>query len=111
MYSSQLKLLLWKHFLLQKRSLFSLILKLSIPALFAFVFMPIRTVIKTGFNPNDTTYYSFDLDTFDQSLPLYKNSSFSYFPNTSELVNLVMKRTSSALELDFTCILFIIIFK
>jgi ATP-binding cassette subfamily A (ABC1) protein 3 len=108
MYSSQLKLLLWKHFLLQKRSLFSLMLKLSVPALFAIVFMPIRTVIKTGSNPNDTTYYSFDLDSFDPSLPLYKNSSFGYFPNSSQLINSIMSRAASALELDFAGISLII---
>ena len=101
---NQLKLLLWKHFKIQKRSLFGLLLKLTIPAIFAIVFMPIRTLIKSNANTNDTSYYSFDLENFDPRLTVYLNSTFSYYPNNSKLVNNVMKTVSEKLVLDYRCL-------
>ncbi len=104
---SQLNLLLWKHFKIQKRSLIGFLLKLTVPALFAIVFMPIRTLIKSNANTNHTTYYSFDLEDFDPRLTVYLNSTFSYYPNNSKLVNNVMKTVSNNLNLNYKCELFL----
>ena len=103
MFFSQLNLLLWKHFQIQKRSLIGLLLKLTVPALFALVFMPIRTLIKSNAYTNDTTYYSFDLENFDPRLTVYLNSTFSYYPNNSKLVNNIMKTVSENLVLNYRC--------
>lgn len=103
LYSNQLNLLLSKHFQIQKRSIIGLLLKLIIPAIFAIILMPIRTVIKSDSNYNDTTYKSFNLENFGNSLPLYKNSSFAYCPNSSNLVNNIMMEASETLNLDFKC--------
>ena len=100
---NQLFLLLWKHFILQKRSIPGLLLKLIVPALFAIILMPVRTVIKSDLNPEETTYKPFDLEKFSNEIIIYRNSSFAYWPNTSDLVNRIMKRVSNSIELDYTC--------
>ena len=100
---NQLKLLLWKQFIIQKRSLFSLVLKLAMPIFFAIILMPIRTVIKSDSNNDDIKYKSFKMESFSNQLILYKNSSFSYYPNNSNQVNNIMKKAASSLNLDFEC--------
>ena len=101
MYSAQLGLLLWKHFTIQRRSLISLLLKVCIPALFAIVFMPIRTQIMSTPHPNDTTFYPFGIQGLEEvsSLPLNKISGFSYYPNNSDQTNQIMKQTAKYLNL------------
>ena len=100
---NQLFLLLWKHFILQKRSIPGLLLKLLVPALFAIILMPVRTVIKSDLNPEETAYKPFDLEKSSNDVIIYRNSSFAYWPNTSDLVNRVMKRVSDKIELDNIC--------
>jgi len=105
-YLQQLNLLLWKNFVIQKRSLLGLILKLTIPALFAIVFIPIRASIKSKFHENETTFDSFLVDSLSNDLPLFKNSTFAYCPNTSVLIDRVMRQVSSLLVLETACIIF-----
>lgn len=103
MSSTQLGLLLWKHFTMQRRSLVGLLLKVTIPALFAIVFMPIRTQIISTPHPNDTQFDSFSLETdLDSSskLEITKDSTFCYFSNSSDLTNRVMNRAAEFLRLN-----------
>ena len=101
MYSAQLSLLLWKHLTIQRRSLASLLLKVCIPAIFAIVFMPIRTQIILTPHPTDTTFYSFAIENLESvtSLAIDKSSAFSYYPNSSDLINKLMAQTAQYLQL------------
>ena len=56
---NQLKLLLWKSFKLQKRSVIGTILELALPAFFAIILLPIRSIVKSTAHPNDTVYEQF----------------------------------------------------
>ena len=99
----QFLLLLWKNFTIQKRSIFGSLLILTLPALFAVILMPIRTLIKSKSHPNDTTYKPIRFDNFDPELPLFGNSSFAYYPNNSEVVNKIMSKVSDSLSLNYQC--------
>lgn len=68
----QFWLLLWKNYKLQKRSLIGTVLEIAVPALFAFILMPIRRIVKSDQYLNDTTFRNFDVETFDGGLtPTY----------------------------------------
>lgn len=102
-FSSQIRLLLWKHFQIQKRSPVGLLLKITIPALFAIILMPIRSAVKSNPYVNITTFKAFDLDSFDNNLPLFKNSTFAYCPNDSSLINDMMENVALNLALEHKC--------
>lgn len=103
LYLEQLQLLLWKNFVVQKRSIIGLLLKLTIPAVFAIVFIPLRLLVKSNSYVNDTTFNSFEVDAFSNHLHLHRNSTFSYCPNTSQLANRIMSQTASLLNLEVAC--------
>lgn len=97
----QFILLLWKSFVIQKRSVFSTILELLVPAFFTVILLPIRHTIKTELIAEDTTYRHFNLDLdFPEAFPRWLSSKFAYYPNTSKFVNDIMQRTSEKLQ-DF----------
>ena len=102
---NQLRLLLWKSFTIQKRSPISTLLELIVPAFFAVILLPIRHTIKTEIISNDTTFQSFNLDLdFPDTIPVWIDSKFAYYPNTSKLVNDIMARTSEKLqEFPYKC--------
>ena len=96
---NQLSLLLWKSFVIQKRSVISTILELIVPAFFAVILLPIRYTIKTELISRDTTYPKFELDLdFPENFPRLVSSNFAYYPNTSEFVNGIMEKTSEKLQ-------------
>ena len=99
LFLSQLGLLLWKNFLLQSRSLIGTLLELLIPALFAIVLLPIRTIVKSEQYLNDTTYYPFNLTNFDNRLSSigYK---IGYAPNSSFFINKIMSKVASDFKLN-----------
>lgn len=97
---SQLRLLVWKNFTLQKRSLIGTILELTIPAIFAIILLPIRTIVKSSQLSNDTTYNSFQVDQFDEFILSNNFSKFGYFPNNSQNVRNLVKKLSEKINLE-----------
>jgi len=100
--NSQLRLLLWKNFKLQKRSLLGALIELAIPAIFVMILLPIRTLVNSDQKTNFTTYRSYGLDMFDFQL-LFRNFSFGYYSTNSTVVTNVVQRTAKKLNLDYKC--------
>lgn len=99
---SQLWLLLWKNLRLQRRSLLSTLVELCLPAIFVIILLPIRTIVNSEQRANFTSYKSFGLNMFD--LPfLFKNFSFGYYPNNSELIDNITKKVGIKLHMTPTC--------
>lgn len=103
---NQLKLLLWKIFQIQKRSIIGTLLELIMPAFFAILLLPIRAIIKSDHVENATVFKSFDLNSFDDSFFQYTNSSFGYYPNTSSVANALIETVAEQLYFDYKCIYF-----
>jgi len=100
-YYSQLWLLLWKNLQLQKRSIIGSIIELTLPAIFAIILIPIRTIVKSDHKLNDTTYGPFTINKLDEFF-LNGNFSFGYFPKNSTKIDNMMKKIANRLELDST---------
>lgn len=96
---SQLWLLLWKNLQLQKRSLIGSIIELTLPAIFAIILLPIRTIVKSDRKLNDTTYEPFTVNKLDEFF-LTGNFSFGYFPENSTKIDKIMIKIANKLELD-----------
>jgi hypothetical protein len=90
----QLVLLVWKNYCLQKRSIISTMFEIFIPALFAIILLPIRTIVKSQQFTNDTAYEPFSFNKFPANLipktqSLLAYSSFSLlFPPGIDLSSL-----------------------
>ena len=105
---NQLKLLLWKNYALQKRSVIGTILELAIPALFAIILLPIRTIIKSNDHPTDTIYNIYSPAVWPSTFPLPAPDQYSnfiqqlgdddlkwhigYTPNNDPLINDLMNQ-------------------
>lgn len=75
-------LLLWKNFILAKRTPIRTLLEIILPVFFGFVLLGIRHIVKSEMHPNTTTYESFPID----KLPPFEGVSVSmlaYAPNTT----------------------------
>jgi hypothetical protein len=92
---NQLNLLLWKNYRLQVKSIIGLILELTVPALFAIILLPIRTIVKSEQLDYDTFYSTFDLRNFT-----FKSYVLAYQPNNSALVNRIMEKTRDDLKIN-----------
>jgi ATP-binding cassette, subfamily A (ABC1), member 3 len=112
---SQLALLLWKNFKLQKRSMFGTVLEIFVPALFAIILLPIRQIVNSDSYLNDTTYNEWSVSewpagfmpTYDSEIMRDKNHlfeddmwCFGYQPNNSQIVQRIMENV--ALDYAFT---------
>lgn len=102
-YHNQLLLLLWKNFSLQKRSIIGTILELTIPAIFAIILLPIRTIVNSEQRTNDTTFNAFEINEFGESVIGRNYSAFAYHPSDSIRVNNLMKNVENRLNLTSTC--------
>ena len=100
---SQLWLSLWKHSLLQRRSLLQTLIELIVPAVFVIMLLPIRTLIITEERTNFTTYRPFGLNMLDLRL-LFSNTkfNFSYYPNDSRLIDTIAKKVGIRLHLGYS---------
>ena len=115
----QLKLLLWKNFLVSKRSKIGTLMEIIVPTIFVMILLPIRTIVKSEYFPNDTTFNEFDFNQLPDRLtpqPPFslinrisnnKNVAaaalqwkFAYQPNSSELANRIMLKVGSNLGMD-----------
>ena len=117
---NQLVLLLWKNARLQMRSPIGLLLGITVPALFAIILLPIRSIVSSD-KVNDTYYKPFSIEDFPASLKpnqsyvfsqnlfkldLLKNNwiwSFSYAPNNSAKKDSIMKSVALDLNLKLSC--------
>ena len=71
------------------------------PAIFVIILLPIRTIVNSDQRTNFTTYKSFGLNMFD--LPfIFKNFSFGYYPNNSELISNITKKVGIKLHMTST---------
>lgn len=110
----QLNLLLWKNYLLQKRSIIGTILEILVPALFVIILLPIRTIVRSDYHPDDSVFDEYTIDALPSSLlpPFnYDDDSlsfssraglwtFAYAPNNTDLVNRVMKKVGDTLSMN-----------
>ena len=110
----QLNLLLWKNYLLQKRSIIGTILEILVPALFVIILLPIRTIVRSDYHPDDSVFDEYTIDALPSSLlpPFnYDDDSlsfssraglwtFAYAPNNSDLVNRVMIKVGDNLNMN-----------
>lgn len=99
---NQLLLLLWKNFSLQKRSIIGTILELTIPAIFAIILLPIRTIVNSEQRTNDTTFNAFEINEFGESVIGRNYSAFAYYPGSIRVNNL-MKNVEKKLNLTSFC--------
>ena len=88
---------------------FATILEFLVPAFFALILLPIRTVIKSETKLNDTVFKPFNLDTFDENFLLYKNSTFAYYPNNSDMIVKIMQKVSDETRINSHGIFMLII--
>lgn len=103
MQSTQIKTLLWKMFLFQKRSPFLTSMEFLLPTIFIVIFLPIRHLINSDVISNDTIFDPFFVESFDDNFVLFKNSSFAYYPNNSTTINKLIEIVSIKLDLKFYC--------
>jgi hypothetical protein len=104
-YFLQFKLLLWKNWKLQSRSIIGTCLELLIPALFAIILLPIRTIVKSNPELNDIIYPNFGINYFDRVLfekEIKENFTFKigYHPNNSDIAKRIIHNTSRKLNLS-----------
>jgi ATP-binding cassette subfamily A (ABC1) protein 3 len=97
----QFNLLIWKNYSLQKRAKIGLIIELLLPAIFAIILLPIRTLVRSD-QRNDTIYRLFDVNHLPFGLrpPQVKKWIFGYQPNSSDLINNLMSDLAKEKDLD-----------
>jgi hypothetical protein len=106
---SQLRLLLWKNFILQKRSWIGTCLELFLPAFFAIILLPIRSIVESNNIANDTVYSPFRIDSLPSGLIPQTNYFYTaysetkwclgYAPSNQSLIDELMAQTGKELGL------------
>ena len=90
-------LLLWKNFVLAKRTPIRTALEIILPVFFGFLLLAIRHIVKSEAHPNSTIYHSYSFE----GLPEFKTgvtpSFIAYSPNTT-FTNEVMRRAAESLS-------------
>jgi len=94
---NQLYLLLWKNYRLQIRSIIGLIIELLVPAMFAIILLPIRTIVKADFKSNFTEYEQF---AFNKVFRFKNETIIAYQPDNSQLLDRIMTRVGDNLKLS-----------
>ena len=99
-FSKQLSLLIWKNFKLQTRSKIGTFLEFVVPAIFAIILLPIRTIVDSDLYANDTVYEPFNVSNLpppaNPELPLPRLIGFS--PNDSKVIQ-IMEKVAADLNL------------
>jgi len=96
----QLGVLLWKNYVLQKRSIVGLILEILLPMLFAIILLPIRSIVQSTNYSSDTNYDAFQLNQYPSILP--KTPSYpaqkwfiGFTPSNNAILNQTMNTVAS----------------
>lgn len=93
---NQLILLSWKNLRLQLKSPVGLALEILVPAIFAFILLPIRSIVKSTLYDEPTLFSPFKIET----LPLiFQNSPIAYSPNNSNFISSIMSAVESDLKI------------
>ncbi|CAF0888540.1 unnamed protein product [Brachionus calyciflorus] len=95
---NQLILLLWKNLRLQLKSPIGLILEILVPALFAFILLPIRTIVKSDLIDEPVIFDSFKVNELPNNFKI--GWSLAYQPKNSDFINDLMKNVSNDLKLN-----------
>jgi len=100
----QLKLLIWKNFILQKRRPIATAVELILPILFSCLLIVIRTQIDITKNPNITQWNSYDINRlpeFDPTLvPANKTWHIGFAPKNAHVVKEVMDKFVERMNKD-----------
>ena len=91
----QLLLLIWKNYRLQVRSIIGLVVELLVPAMFAIILLPIRTIVNADFKANSTEYEAFG---FDKVMRFKNETTIAYQPDDSPLLDRMMLRVGDKLN-------------
>lgn len=94
----QLGLLLWKNYRLQIKSPIGLVLEILVPALFAFILLPIRSIVKSEEFKSPTVFGEFSVNQLPRKF-FNKSLFLAYQPNNSELVNEIIRQVGNNLLL------------
>ena len=94
----QLNLLLWKNSKLQIRSIIGLIIELTVPALFAIILLPIRTIVNADLKSESTEYNSFDINTI--KLTNTNKKVIAYQPGDSIFLKEIMQSVGKNLKFE-----------
>nr|QNH67917.1 ATP-binding cassette transporter subfamily A member 3 X1 [Brachionus plicatilis] len=94
----QLILLLWKNLRLQLKSPVGLALEILVPAIFAFILLPIRSIVDSDLFDEPIFFSSFSVDTLPSKF-LLEQYSIAYHPNSSEFIPNLMQAVGSDLNL------------
>ena len=89
-------LLLWKNFILAKRTPIRTTLEIILPVFFGFLLLAIRHIVKSESHPNSTIYHSYSIDSIPEFQSGIPPSYIAYAPNTS-FTNEVMRRVAESL--------------
>jgi hypothetical protein len=76
-------LLLWKNFILARRTPIRTTLEIILPVFFGFLLLAIRHIVKSEAHPNSTIYHSYSFDAlppFNDGIP---PSFIAFAPNTT----------------------------
>ncbi|KAJ8301077.1 hypothetical protein KUTeg_020064 [Tegillarca granosa] len=98
-FGSQLLLLLWKNFVLQKRKICVTVFEILMPIFFAFLLLVIRILVSNTDVTTDTVWTSFTVDS--QQPPSLIKSRVLYAPNQLAVTNL-MSTVKTDLGSNFT---------
>nr|QNH67858.1 ATP-binding cassette transporter subfamily A member 3 X1 [Brachionus rotundiformis] len=92
----QLFLLLWKNLRLQLKSPVGLALEILVPAIFAFILLPIRSIVDSTLYAEPIFFKPFGIE----QLPFkFLNNSIAYHPDDSKIVSNLLDRVGSDLNL------------
>ena len=97
----QFKILFWKNFILQRRSILGTILEICLPALFAIILLPIRKIVIADYHANDTVFQSFSVNKLPSNLTNTAGIPwfFGYQPN-STFINNIMKNVANDIGIN-----------
>ncbi|CAL9693308.1 unnamed protein product [Knipowitschia caucasica] len=93
----QLKLLLWKNYLQQKRKILVTVIEILLPLLFSGILIGLRQRVPTSTFPNATVYESFEVDSLPN--PLLHIMQLAYVPLNSSAVRQVAEDVRANLTL------------
>uniref|UniRef100_A0A3B4BB98 Uncharacterized protein n=1 Tax=Periophthalmus magnuspinnatus TaxID=409849 RepID=A0A3B4BB98_9GOBI len=93
----QLRLLVWKNYLQQKRKILVTLIEILLPLLFSGILIGLRQRVPNSTFPNATVYGSFQVDSLPH--PLLHLMQLAYVPHNSSVVRQVAEDVRANLKL------------